>query len=160
MGFTFVKIYFVMLLFNGAFFLLQGVMDDGQAANLPNTNATFLVNTEHFNQTISPGTAFINASDITGDNSTLVGSLHNPTNATGSPADIAFEQDQIQPLGINALAKFISGGFVIEVVTDTFGVNFGAGNGLPDEFFLIWAVIVGFLIATWLGYFFLKTPTI
>jgi len=160
MGFTFVKVYLFILLVNSAFFLLQGVMDDGQAAGLPNTNATFITTDEHFDATLSPGTQFINTTDITGDNSTLVGSLHNPTNATGFEADIAFEQDQIIPLGIDDFAKFISGGFVIDVVTDAFGVNFGAGNGLPDEFFIVWGVIVGFLIATWLLYLFLKTPTI
>lgn len=160
MGFTFVKIYFFILLVNSIFFMLQGVMDDGQAAGLPNTNATFGFSTEHTDAVLSPGSQFANFSDVTGDTTTLVGGLHNPTNATGDPADIAFEQDQIIPLGIDDFAKFISGGFVIDVVTTSFGVNFGAGNGLPDEFFIVWAIIVGFLIATWLLYVFLKTPTI
>lgn len=158
MGITFVKIYLFMLLVNGAFFMLSGIMAEGQALGLPNTNATFIFDDQHTDAVASPSTQFINASDITGDTNTLAGALHNPENATGDPADIAFEQDQIIPLGIDDVAKFMTGGFIIDVMVTGFGANFGVD--LPDEFFTVWAIIVGFLIALWLLFLFLKTPTI
>lgn len=160
MGITFVKIYLFMLLVNGVFFMLAGIMAEGQAQGLPNTDAVFVFDDQHTNATASPTTQFIstNSSLITNDTSTLVGSLHNPLNATGDPADIAFEQDQIIPLGVDDVIKFMSGGFIIDVMFNGFGANFGVD--LPDEFFIVWGIIVGFLIALWLLFVVLNRPTI
>ncbi len=136
----FVKIYFFFLILNMSLFVINGFLIDDPG---PNTTISLSFSEVHLNET---GTLIYNATDPTGDNSTLVGQFHFPTNSTGdnTPFDEFADSDFVIIEGVQNFIKLFTGGFIFDVLdsfTESIGIDF------PEEFILAMNVIIGFVTA-------------
>jgi len=144
----FVKIYFFFLILNLSLFVINGFLLEDPG---PNTTVSLTFSEEHLNET---GTLIFNSTNPIGDNSTLVGQLHNPVNQTsGSPFDAFNDQDAISIIveGLSNFTKLFTGGFIFDVLaafSSSIGIDF------PQEFIIAMNVIIGFITALFLIFVF------
>lgn len=145
----FVKIYFFFLILNLSLFVINGFLLEDPG---PNTTVSLTFSTEHLTE---PGTLIFNSSDPTGDNSTLVGQLHNPANTTGDGGFFnIFSEDNafvIITEGLNNFVKLFTGGFIFDVLA---AFSASIGIDFPPEFILAMNVIIGFITALFLIFVF------
>jgi len=144
----FVKIYFFFLILNLSLFVINGFLLEDPG---PNTTVSLSFSQEHLNET---GTLIFNSTNPIGDNATLVGQLHNPTNQTsGSPFDAFNDQDAISIIveGLSNFTKLFTGGFIFDVLA---AFSASIGIDFPPEFLLAMNVIIGFITALFLIFVF------
>ena len=132
-------------------FVINGFLVQADSEGSANAEIRLDFSLEHLNET---GTVIFNSTDPTGDNSTLVGQLHNPINQTsGNPFDAFNDQDAISIIveGLQNFVKLFTGGFIFDVLaafSSSIGIDF------PPEFIIAMNVIIGFITALFLIFVF------